>query len=82
LDTIQGRIHVGIRIAVDSSGNVSNAEIESSPSAYFANRALEAARRWKFKPAGIDSQNASREWLLHFEFTQTGSQLTSAEPYR
>ena len=57
--TIVGKINVTIRLAVDENGNVTGAAFESAgPSKYFANKALDAARQWKFKPAqsegGID----------------------------
>jgi TonB family protein len=67
-DTIQGKVKVKVRVQVDASGDVTEAELDSpGPSKYFAQLALQAAQRWKFEPAqaGTDS---SREWLLRFEF--------------
>ena len=70
-DTIHGRIKVAVRVTVDSSGNVVDGTLENpGPSKYFARLASEAARKWKFAPA--DNQ-ASRKWLLRFEFTRGGT---------
>ena len=46
-NTITGRVKVSVQVAVDASGNVSQAKLVApGPSHYFANRALAAARRW------------------------------------
>ena len=77
-DTIQGKIKAKVRVHVDALGNVSEAEIDSpGPSKYFAQLALQAAQRWKFMPVQSGAQNASREWLLRFEF---GSAQTRVYP--
>jgi TonB family protein len=69
--TIHGKVKVSVRVHVDSSGNVSDAEFDSrGPSNYFAQSALTAARRWKFTPA-------SGEWILRFEFLRTGPQVSA-----
>lgn len=70
-DTIQGTIRVSVRVKVDPSGSVVGAELGSpGPSRYFARLALEAAQSWKFAPSG---HGAGREFLLHFEFRNTGT---------
>ncbi len=64
-NTIHGRIKIGVKVRVDSSGNVEDAELASTPpSRYFGGLALDAARRWKFSPGGPS------DWLLRFEFTR------------
>ena len=57
-------------MTVDGAGNVvaENLELHGS-SKYFARLASDAARKWKFAPAGIQSP---REWLLQFEFSRGG----------
>jgi TonB family protein len=71
-NTIHGTIRVKVRLAVDPSGNVLNATLVSpGPSKYFANLAWQAARKWKFTPG------ASNEWLLTFEFRQSGTRATA-----
>jgi TonB family protein len=70
-DTIRGHIKVAVRVTVDSSGNVIGETLENpGPSKYFARLATEAARKWKFAPAG---NHDSRKWLLQFEFTRGGA---------
>lgn len=71
-DTIQGTVRVKVRVHIDPSGNVTGAELDSpGPSKYFARLAMQAAQGWKFAPA--DGQDASREWILRFEFARTAT---------
>jgi TonB family protein len=71
-DTIQGHIRIRVRIAVDTSGNVAKATLESAgPSKYFARLALQAAQGWKFTPPQADGQPVSSEWILRFSFGRT-----------
>jgi len=78
--TIVGKINVTIRLAVDENGNVTGAAFESAgPSKYFANKALDAARQWKFKPAQSEGRAVPSSWLLHFQFTQSGIDVTPTE---
>lgn len=75
-DTIQGKVRVRVRVAVDPSGSVTGATLDSAgPSKYFANLALQAAQRWKFGPASVDGQPVSSEWTLRFEFGRTGTKV-------
>jgi TonB family protein len=75
LDTIRGTVKVRIRVAVDPSGRVMQATFDSpGPSTYFANRSLQAARRWEFWAPRANSGNVASEWLLRFEFRPTGKQ--------
>jgi TonB family protein len=76
LDTIRGTVRVGVRISVDSSGNVTEAELDSpGPSKYFAQLALEAAQQWKFEPPKMEGRNVLSDWLLHFQFTGKGTKV-------
>ena len=78
--TIQGKITVSVRIAVDPDGQVSAASLENrGPSKYFANLALAAARRWNFKPAQVDGKAVSSKWTLHFHFTRAGTEVVPSE---
>jgi TonB family protein len=78
--TIHGSFLVSVRVAVDAAGKVSDAELESpGPSKYFANLALQAARKWRFTPARVDGRAAASAWLLHFQFGAGGSQVTPEE---
>jgi TonB family protein len=76
LRTIQGRVKVSVRVDVDAAGNVAGAKLDSAgPSKYFAQFALQAARRWKFAPATGGDPGHPREWILHFEFSRTGTRV-------
>jgi TonB family protein len=75
-NTIQGTVKVGVRVTVDSSGNVTKATFESpGPSKYFARKAIEAAQQWKFKPAQNHGQPVPREWTLRFQFKRSGTDV-------
>ena len=70
-ESIHGQFLVRVRVSVDASGAVSNADFDArGPSNYFAKAALEAARKWKFK-AGAPST-----WVLQFRFTRDGTEAT------
>jgi TonB family protein len=76
--TIQGKVRVRVRVMVDASGNVLVAKFDSrGPSKYFAERALQAARQWTFKPPQADGQGVPSEWVLKFEFGRT---VTNVHP--
>jgi eukaryotic-like serine/threonine-protein kinase len=73
--TIHGKVRVSVRVKVEPAGNVSRAELDSpGPSKYFADLALEAARRWEFSPPEINGHSAPSEWLIRFEFSPSGTQ--------
>jgi len=75
-DTIQGTLEIRVRARVGSSGSVMGATLESpGPSHYFANRALDAAQRWKFAPLAGVSQSPE-EWILRFDYTKAGTQVS------
>jgi outer membrane biosynthesis protein TonB len=69
-DTIQGTIRVSVKVKVDPSGNVAGSEmVVPGSSKYFARLSLESAPKWKFAP----SQDSAREFLVHFEFKNSGT---------
>jgi TonB family protein len=69
-DSIHGHIKVSVRVSVDGAGNVVDATLENHGSSkYFARLAADAAKKWKFSPA----DEASRAWLLLFEFSRGGT---------
>jgi TonB family protein len=72
-NTIRGTVRVTVRIRVDPAGNVAGVNVVSSgPSAYFARKAADAARQWKFSPAHRDGQAAASAWNVRFEFIRGG----------
>ena len=75
--TIRGRVRVTVRARVDAAGNVSNADLESpGPSKYFADLAMKAAQRWEFSPPENAGRSVPSEWLIRFEFSQTGTKAS------
>lgn len=73
--TIAGTIRVVVKVQVDAAGNVSDAELDSpGPSKYFADLSEKAARKWQFAGAESDGHGIPSEWLIRFEFTQSGVQ--------
>ncbi len=79
-NTIQGKIDVAIRVTVDPTGNVTDAQVVSrGPSAYFARLALESARNWKFKPPQRNGRALQNSWLLRYEFRRDGTAVTPVE---
>ena len=74
--SIRGIIKVAVRVTIDRSGNVAAAMLgHRGSSKYFARAAMEAAKKWKFSPA---ADQASRVWLLEFEFTRAGTAVHAA----
>ena len=61
---------VVVRVAVDPSGNVTEATLEGGGSRYFGKLAVEAARQWQFAPV---EGAGPRNWILRFEITPTAT---------
>jgi TonB family protein len=78
--TIQGKVDLRVQLAVDPSGTVADATLESrGKSRYFSNLALQAARNWKFKPPQVDGQPIASKWTLRFLFRQSGIDVSTVE---
>src|SRR5882724_277541 len=76
--TIQGKVRVTVRVHVEPGGNVSQAELDApGPSKYFADLALEAARRWEFTAPEVNGHSTPSDWLIRFEFSQSGTDRKS-----
>jgi TonB family protein len=72
MDTITGTVRVAVRVSVDDSGRVTEAEIETpGPSRYFARLALESSDLWTFAPPQIGGRSVASEWTLRFGFRRT-----------
>ncbi|MGC1421055.1 MAG: TonB family protein [Terracidiphilus sp.] len=79
-NTIRGTVSVEVRVTVDTTGAVTNAEFAShGPSAYFARIAMESARNWKFKPPTQNGRAVASTWLLHYKFKRDGVDVTLVE---
>jgi TonB family protein len=75
--TIHGKVRVSVNVHVDPSGGVSEAEFDSpGPSRFFADLALQAARKWAFTPPEVNGKSVASEWRLRFEFTQKNTKAT------
>ena len=67
LNTIHGTVRVRIAMAVDASGNVTDATFANAgPSKYFARLAMAAAQKWRFAPGAAGNR------VVEFDFRQTG----------
>lgn len=67
LHTIHGTVRVRVKLAVDASGNVTDATFaDAGPSQYFARLAMDAARKWQF------AAGAAGERVVEFDFRRTG----------
>jgi TonB family protein len=74
--TIHGKVRVSVKVHVDPSGGVTGAEFDSpGPSQYFADQALQAARKWAFTPPEVNGKSVASEWRLRFEFTQNNTRV-------
>jgi hypothetical protein len=65
-------ISVSIRVSVEDSGKVTQAEIVeygNPPSWKLANAALAASRRWTFEPVTAGNTASVNELILHFRFS-------------
>jgi TonB family protein len=83
LATIQGVVRVSVRVQVDPSGTVSDAALDSpGPSKYFADLALQAARRWQFTSPEAGGHSVPSEWLIRFEFTPSGPRAFPTQTIR
>ncbi len=79
-NTIRGTVRVRVKVNVDRSGNVEDAELQSSgPSKYFARAALEAAKNWEFKPATVGGRGVLSTWTLQFDFTRDETTVTPTQ---
>jgi TonB family protein len=77
--TIHGKVLVKVHVTVDANGVVSGAAIQSAGSRYFGAKALEAARKWKFRPPQANSQAVASEWILEFMFRQNGTTVNPVQ---
>jgi hypothetical protein len=78
-ETIQGTVRIAIRADVDASGNVTMGGFDlQGPSGYFADRAMRAAKQWKFDPA---AGHVPGEWLLRFKITRSATNVFADPAY-
>ncbi|MGP0097409.1 MAG: TonB family protein [Terriglobales bacterium] len=83
LQSINGKIRIQVKLEVDEGGKVAKAQLKSAgPSKYFAEHALEAARRWTFRPALENGHPVRSQWIVQFTLSRRGidDSLTRIEP--
>jgi TonB family protein len=79
-NSIRGTVRVSVKVNVDRSGNVEDAELETrGPSKYFARTALAAAQDWKFKPPKVGGRGVLSTWTLQFEFTRDATTVVPTQ---
>ena len=75
--TVQGKVTVAVRVSVDATGAVQDAEFTThGPSAYFARLAMESARKWTFKPPQTNGRATPSAWVLRYQFRRSGADVT------
>jgi TonB family protein len=78
--TIHGKVDIAVRVDVSASGTVENARLDSRPhSRYYDAKALDAARKWQFKPAQQDGRAVASVWNLRFQFRRSGPEVHAVE---
>jgi len=78
--TIEGKVGVVVRANVSASGAVENVLPEShGHSRYFTDKALDAARKWTFKPAQKDGHAVPSVWSLRFQFRRSGPEVSAVQ---
>jgi TonB family protein len=77
--TIRGTLRIVVKVKVDASGTVTEAEPASSPSKFFGEAAAQAAKQWDFAPAKVAGQAVPSEWLVRFDFTQADTKALPSQ---
>ena len=76
--SIRGTVKVSVKVNVDRTGNVEDAELASrGPSKYFARAALDAAQQWTFRAPQVGGRGVLSTWILQFEFTRDGTNVVA-----
>ena len=79
-ESMHGPVTVEVRVSVDRSGTVSNAEyVTQGPGNYFARISVRAAESWKFTPPQPHGHPEPSVWTLHFYFTHGQTEVTATE---
>ena len=78
--TIQGKVRLSVRLQVNATGTVESAELDAPASSkYFSEQAIKAARRWQFSAPEVDGHSVASQWLLHFEFSPSATNVRPAQ---
>jgi len=83
LNTIHGTVRVSVRVQADAAGRVTNAQLDApGPSEFFAGKALAAAKQWEFISPEAGGHSSPSEWILRFEFRQSGTKAYAKQTSR
>lgn len=78
--TIQGKVRLSLRLHVNAAGTVESAEPDTpSSSKYFTDQAIKAAKRWQFSAPEVNGRSVESDWLLHFEFAPSVTNVRSTQ---
>ena len=78
--TIRGTVRISLRVHVNRGGTVDSAEPEPpAGSKYFTEQAIKAAKRWQFSAPEVNGQSVESDWLLHFDFTPSATNVRSEQ---
>lgn len=73
-------VEIELRVSVNQEGTVSRVEYTSQgPGNYFARKAYQAAKTWKFKPPENEGQAAASEWVLLFQFDRSKTEVRATQ---
>jgi TonB family protein len=71
LRSVKGKIKIQVKVKVDETGRVTEARFKSrGPSRFFADRALDAARGWKFEPVRENGKPLASQWMVEFDVSR------------
>ena len=74
---INGVIPVEVTVHIAPNGAVVRAESSRKPDglrSYLSQRAVEAVRQWKFRPATLDREPAAAQAVVRFRFRRSGTE--------
>lgn len=73
-------VEVELRVAVDERGRVFSTQcLTQSPGNYFAKISRQAAESWKFQPPLTNGKPRSSDWLIHFRFDRSHTEVSAME---
>jgi len=80
LRTIHGTINVRVRVDVDAAGAVEQERLLAAGSSrFFANKATEAAKQWKFDAPLANGSRISSQWDLEFQFRRNSNKVREVQ---
>ena len=79
LRTIHGTVKVKVKVHVDAAGEVQKVMIVSGAgNRYFANKSVEASKRWTFSAPTVDGKSVASQWEVEFQFNRAAVHARAA----